>query len=126
LGNFRLNRRAAAAIREEKIIPEARCSPQATAATPEGTGKRAARFTRGTKEAAVAILSGVIIVAQENRFQLALDEGGTRIFVLAHNAGIDPDQLSSLRRAQARVAVTFRPAEGLIADQACTISETTC
>jgi hypothetical protein len=64
-------------------------------------------------------------VAQENRFQLALDEGGTRIFVLAHNAGIDPDQLSALKRGQAHVAVTFRPAAGLIADQACAISETT-
>lgn len=72
----------------------------------------------------MATVSGVIIVAQENRFQLALDEGGTRIFVLAHNAGIDPDQLLSLRRAQARVAVTLRPAAGLIADQACAISQT--
>ena len=71
----------------------------------------------------MATVSGVVIVAQENRFQLALDEGGTRIFIVAHDAGIEPDQLAALRREQAHVAVTFRPVDGLIADEACAISK---
>lgn len=71
----------------------------------------------------MAVVTGVITVAQENRFQLAVDGGGTRLFVLSHRAPIDPDQLAALRNAQARVAVTFRPIEGLIAEEARGLAE---
>lgn len=71
----------------------------------------------------MAIATGIVTVAQENRFQLALDGGGTRIFVVAHNAAIEPDQLAGLQQRQSRVVVTFRRAERLIADEARTITE---
>jgi hypothetical protein len=72
----------------------------------------------------VATASGVITVAQESRFQLALDQGGTRLFMLAHDAAIEPGQLLELQRAQTHVAVTFRPAAGLIAGAARAVTET--
>jgi hypothetical protein len=71
----------------------------------------------------VTIATGIVTVAQENRFQLALDGGGTRIFVVAHDAGIEPDQIAALQQRQSRVTVTFRPADGLIAYEARTIAE---
>ena len=63
-------------------------------------------------------VSGIVTVAQENRFQLALDGGGTRLFVVTHNAAIDPDRLAALQAQQAHVVVTFRPADELIAAEA--------
>jgi hypothetical protein len=71
----------------------------------------------------VATVSGIVTVAQENRFQLALDGGGTRLFVVTHNAAIDPDQLAALQAQQAHVVVTFRPVDELIADEARAITE---
>jgi len=69
----------------------------------------------------VARVSGIVTVTQENRFQLALDGGGTRTFIVAHDAKIDPDQLAALQAQQTHVMVTFRPIDGLIADEARTI-----
>ncbi len=71
----------------------------------------------------MATVSGVVTIAQENRFQLALDGGGTRIFVLGHDVGIDPDQLAVLQAKQSRVSVTFRPIGELIAAEARSIVE---
>ena len=71
----------------------------------------------------MATVSGIVTVAQENRFQLVLDEGGTRIFVVAHGAAIDPSQLAALQAQQAHVAVTFRPVDELIAAEARAITE---
>lgn len=71
----------------------------------------------------MTVVTGVITVAQENRFQLAVDGGGTRLFVLSHRASIDPSQLAALRSAQARVAVAFRPLEGMIAAEARGVAE---
>ena len=74
------------------------------------------------EEARVVTISGIVIAAQENRFLLALDKGGTRVFVVAHDARIDPDQLAALQGRQARVAVKFRPIDGLIAKEARSIA----
>ena len=76
-------------------------------------------FTASYKiEGRVPTVSGIVTVAQENRFQLALDEGGTRTFIVAHDSGIDPDQLAALQARQARVTVEFRPIDELIANEA--------
>ncbi len=71
----------------------------------------------------MATVCGIVTVAQENRFQLALDEGGTRLFVVSHDAGIEPDQLAALQARQAHVSVTFRSADELIAGEARSIAE---
>ena len=71
----------------------------------------------------MTIATGIVTIAQENRFQLAVDGGGTRIFVVAHDAAIDPDQLAALQQRQSRVAVTFHPIDQLIADEARAITE---
>jgi hypothetical protein len=45
-------------------------------------------------------VSGTVVIVQESRFQLALDSGGTRLFMLAHDAPVEPEQLVSLQREQ--------------------------
>ena len=72
----------------------------------------------------MATAAGIITVVQEGRFQLALEQGGTRLFILAHNAPIDPGQLTGLRDAKTHVAVEFHSAGDLTADAACAIEET--
>jgi hypothetical protein len=44
--------------------------------------------------------------------------------VLSHSASIDPDQLAALQAAQTHVAVTFRPLDRLIADEARAVAKT--
>ena len=61
---------------------------------------------------------GTVVAVQESRFQLALDNGCRKLFVLAHDAAIEPEQLTALQREQVRLAVTYRRADGLIADEA--------
>jgi hypothetical protein len=72
----------------------------------------------------MATISGVVAVVQEGRFQLALDDGSRRIFVLGHNAPAEPDQLAALQKKQSRVAVAYRPLDKLIAAEAQRIAET--
>jgi hypothetical protein len=71
----------------------------------------------------VPTVSGTVVAVQEGRFQLALDNGGRRLFVLAHDAAIEPEQLSSLQREQARVTVTYRRSSDLIAGEAYAIAK---
>jgi hypothetical protein len=66
----------------------------------------------------VSSVSGTVVAVQESRFQLALDNGARRLFVLAHDAAVEPEQLISLQREQVRVTVTHRQGDGLIADEA--------
>jgi mannose-1-phosphate guanylyltransferase len=66
----------------------------------------------------VPTVSGTIVTVQESRFQLALDGGGTRLFMLAHDAPVEPEQLISLQRAQSWVVVTYRRRSDLIAGEA--------
>jgi hypothetical protein len=63
-------------------------------------------------------VSGTVVIVQEGRFQLALDGGGTRLFMLAHDAPVEPEQLVSLQREQSRVVVTYRRGSDLIAGEA--------
>jgi hypothetical protein len=68
-------------------------------------------------------VSGTIVTVQESRFQLAVDGGGRRLFVLAHDAAVEPQQLLSLQREQSRVTVTYAQAAGLIAGKADAIAK---
>jgi len=60
-------------------------------------------------------IEGLVIIAQEGRFQLVDDAGVAHLFLLGHAAAADAEQLGPLQRKQARVRVTYRPAEGMIA-----------
>lgn len=60
-------------------------------------------------------IEGTITLAQEGRFQLVSDEGVARLFMLAHDAPIEPQDLPDLVRAGARVAVRYDERPDLIA-----------
>ncbi|WP_207462373.1 hypothetical protein [Azospirillum sp. SYSU D00513] len=60
-------------------------------------------------------VEGVIILAQESRFKLVDDAGITKLFVLAHDAPIEPQDLQPLARTQARVAIRYEDTPALIA-----------
>ena len=57
---------------------------------------------------------GIVVVAQEGRFRLITDEGRAVLFVLAHDAALEPQDLADLQRAQARVRVRYARAPGLM------------
>jgi hypothetical protein len=57
--------------------------------------------------------TGVITLVQEERFQLACDDGVRRLFVLSHR--LEPDRLAALEREGARVAVDYEERPGIIA-----------
>lgn len=59
--------------------------------------------------------TGVVVVAQETRFRLVDDQGRAQMFVLAHDAAIEPEDLQDLQRSQARVTVRFTEPDDLIA-----------
>ena len=50
---------------------------------------------------------GTITVLQEERFQLACDDGVTRLFVLAHDAPLESDELARLKDEGARIEVDY-------------------
>lgn len=68
-------------------------------------------------------LSGIISVVQESRFQLVLNGGGTRLFVLAHDAPLDAEGLRALQHERVPVEVIFRPSRNLIAGEARAVSK---
>lgn len=55
---------------------------------------------------------------QEERFQLACDDGITRLFVLAHDAPLESDELARLKGDGARIEVEYDEEGGLIAHAA--------
>ena len=61
---------------------------------------------------------GTITLLQEERFQLACDDGVTRHFVLAHDAPLESDELARLKRDAAIVEVDYDDDERLIAHAA--------
>jgi hypothetical protein len=67
-------------------------------------------------------MEGRVIFAQESRFQLLDRNGVAHHFVLSHASAAEPEQLSALQRDQARVRVSYQPAEGLLAHAAMRIS----
>ncbi len=59
-------------------------------------------------------MEGVVTIVQEGRLQLTDDHGVSHLFILGHNAPPETEQLGPLQRRQARVRVTYRPAQNLI------------
>lgn len=66
----------------------------------------------------MATMSGVITLTQEDRFQLAGDDGRKQLFLLSHHAPLDVSDLQRLERKRVRVTVHYRDAGGLIAGTA--------
>ena len=51
--------------------------------------------------------TGVIDLVQEGRFRLALPDGRSMLFVLSHDAGLDPQDLPRLQEDGLAVTVHF-------------------
>ena len=58
---------------------------------------------------------GVILLVQEHRFRLVDDDGGHALFVLAHGAPLEWQDLERLQQAGKPVVVSHEPAPGKIA-----------
>jgi hypothetical protein len=69
------------------------------------------------------IVTGKIVVVQESRFRLVSDDGQGKLFTLAHDAGIEPQDLPDLQRAQTRVSVHFTPSPDRLAGVAHRLTE---
>jgi hypothetical protein len=63
----------------------------------------------------IRTVDGIITLAQEGRFQLVSDQGIAKLFMLAHSAPIEPQDLPALVGSQARVTVTYDEPPDLIA-----------
>lgn len=60
-------------------------------------------------------MAGIVTLVQERRFRLVDDAGVSHLFLLAHDAPLEPEMLLHLATTRERVAVDFRKAPGLIA-----------
>lgn len=60
-------------------------------------------------------VNGTITLAQESRFQLVSDEGIAKLFMLAHGAPLEPQDLPALARAKVRVTVRYEERPDLTA-----------
>lgn len=60
-------------------------------------------------------VDGIVTLVQEGRFLMQSDSGECQLFILAHDAAAEPDQLPQLQRDQAHVRVRFKPGKGVIA-----------
>ena len=60
-------------------------------------------------------ITGRVSIAQEDRFLLEDKQGGHRLFLLAHNCRLTPQDLRDLCRRQQRIRVHFSSPQGLIA-----------
>lgn len=67
-------------------------------------------------------VDGVVTLIQERRFQLVDDGGVAHLFVIAADAPFDATQLEPCAQSARRVRVTSRPADGLIARLAISVS----
>jgi hypothetical protein len=63
-------------------------------------------------------MTGTITLVQEERFQLACDDGIQRLFVLAHDAPLEADELGRLHRESVPVEVEYDEPAGLVAHTA--------
>jgi hypothetical protein len=72
--------------------------------------------------AADSTVDGVVTLVQERRFQLVDDSGVAHLFLIAAEAPFDATQLESCAQSARRVRVTSRPADGLIARLAISVS----
>ena len=66
-------------------------------------------------------MDGVVTIVQEGRFQLTDDRGVSHLFILGPMAAAETRQLNPLQRRQARVRVSYYPAESLIGNHATAI-----
>lgn len=60
-------------------------------------------------------MTGTIIVVQEGRFRLRTPDGRSELFILAHDAPVEPQDLPSLVHAGMRLTVHYSTAPGRIA-----------
>lgn len=67
--------------------------------------------------------AGYLTLVQEERFQLACDDGGNKLFVLAHDAPLDVGELQELERRGAHLEVEFDDPANLIAHTAHAVRE---
>lgn len=57
-------------------------------------------------------MTGRISIVQEGRFRLNSDDGRSALFVLAHDAPLDAQDLADLARSSLRLTVHFREGPG--------------
>ena len=62
-----------------------------------------------------AVTRGVMTLVQETRFEIENERGGRRLFVLAHDAPLEPADLQALLADETLVRVEHSEADGLIA-----------
>jgi hypothetical protein len=58
---------------------------------------------------------GRVNLVQEGRFQLVEDDGRSTLFILGHDAPLEPQDLPALQRRGTRIAVRCDPAPGKLA-----------
>jgi hypothetical protein len=58
---------------------------------------------------------GVITIVQEHRFHLVGDDGAHGLFILAHDAPLEWQDLAQFEKSRSHVRVSYEPAPGLIA-----------
>ena len=66
---------------------------------------------------------GVVTLAQEGRFKLVTDDGRVLHLILAHDAPLEPQDLTPLQCAQARVWVEYEEVPQLTAGLVHRLSE---
>ena len=59
-------------------------------------------------------MEGIVMIAQESRFQLRDDDGVSHLFILSHATLAEPDQLQPLQHRQARVRVRYTEPRNII------------
>ncbi len=64
------------------------------------------------------MMTGVVTIVQEGRFQITDDHGVSHLFLLSSHAAAEPAQLTALQQRQARVRVRYTPAANLIGNVA--------
>ncbi len=60
-------------------------------------------------------VTGRVVVVQESRFRLITDGGQAKLFLLAPDAPLEPEDLPPLQHQQTKVRVTYDDAPGLVA-----------
>lgn len=59
-------------------------------------------------------MEGIVTIVQEGRFQLLDGAGVGHMFLLSHDAPLEPEQLRPLQHEQARVRVEYAAAHDII------------
>lgn len=59
--------------------------------------------------------TGIVTLAQEGRIRLSTEDGRSELFILAHDAPMEPQDLPRLAQRMAPVTVHYSEADGRIA-----------